>query len=74
MAYFIFRSLCLPEDHKDLSQVGMISVRDVNQGHFEYESDLECSDYRSRECLLTSSIYRSFERLSADNHNLEPRI
>jgi hypothetical protein len=44
VAYFIFRSLCFPEDHKVLSQVDMISVRDVNQGHFEYESELGCSD------------------------------
>jgi hypothetical protein len=44
VAYFIFRSLCLPEDHKDLSQAGMISVRDVNQGHFEYETELGFSD------------------------------
>jgi hypothetical protein len=43
VAYFIVRSLCLPQDHKDLSQVGMISVRDVNQGHFEYESEPGCS-------------------------------
>jgi len=38
VTYFIVRSLCLPEDHKDLSQVGMLSVRDVNQGQ-EYDSD-----------------------------------
>jgi hypothetical protein len=44
MAYFIFRSLCWPEERKDLSQVGMISIRDVKQGHFEYESEPGSSD------------------------------
>jgi len=44
VAYFVFRSLCLPEDHKDLNEVGMFSARDVNQGRFEYESEVGCSD------------------------------
>jgi hypothetical protein len=43
VAYFVVRSLCLPEDHTDLRHTDMFSVRDVNQEHFEYEWELGCS-------------------------------
>jgi hypothetical protein len=56
VSYFQFRFLCLPENHKDVSQVSMFSFRDVKPGHVEYESKLECSDDVPYQGILSSKL------------------